>query len=92
MDAVNDSIPKEEFVKLMVTLKIASGMEESHDDHLHSRRKRDLTNVIDQSLIHRRSKRATTSAQVYRDTLILALAELKISTLHDCISFSYIFI
>ncbi|XP_076091482.1 zinc transporter ZIP4-like isoform X1 [Mytilus galloprovincialis] len=75
MDAVNDSIPKEEFVKLMVTLKIASGMEESHDDHLHSRRKRDLTNVIDQSIIHRRSKRATTSAQktCYSPNQLLAI-------------------
>ncbi|VDI06709.1 solute carrier family 39 (zinc transporter), member 12 [Mytilus galloprovincialis] len=50
-------------------------MEESHDDHLHSRRKRDLTNVIDQSLIHRRSKRATTSAQktCYSPNQLLAI-------------------
>lgn len=74
MDAVNDSIPKEEFVKLMVTLKIASGMDE-HDDHLHSRRKRDLMNVIDRSLIHSRSKRATTSAQnaCYSPNQLLAI-------------------
>ncbi|XP_052092980.1 zinc transporter ZIP4-like isoform X4 [Mytilus californianus] len=74
MDAVNDSIPKEEFVKLMVTLKIASGMDE-HDDHLHSRRKRDLTNVIGRSLIHSRSKRATTSAQntCYSPNQLLAI-------------------
>lgn len=59
MNAVNNSISTEEFAKLMMALKIAKEVDD--DGHLH-RRKRDLTNLIDQTTVHRRSKRAATTS------------------------------
>ena len=59
MNAVNDSISAEEFTKLMMALKIAKEVDD--DGHLH-RRKRDLTNLIGQTTVHKRSKRAATTS------------------------------
>lgn len=59
MNAVNDSISTEEFTKLMMVLKIAKEVDD--DGHLH-RRRRDLTNLIGQTTVHRRSKRAATTS------------------------------
>lgn len=72
MHARNDSIPRDEFVKLMVSLKIAEEVADAHDDHPLHRRKRDLSNLIG-STSSLRVKRATTSTTASNQVFFLAL-------------------
>lgn len=63
MHASNNSIPRDEFVKLMVALKIteevADHVGDVHDDHPFHRRKRDVSNMVGSTSLFR-TKRATT--------------------------------